>query len=89
MTENEPMTALDRRMVLAVVAAMPVSFLIGFVFPAFRHPFVLAAAPLIAFGLVLASEHWSRHKTLVVVGLCLLVATIPFLISPSFIGRLF
>ena len=82
------MTASDWRLVIGAVAAPPVSFLIGFVLPVFQHPLVLAVSPLIGFGLALASEHWSRHKTLVVVGL-LLVAAIPFLVSPSFIARLF
>lgn len=82
------MTAADRRLVLAVVAAIPVFFLLGFVFPVFQHPVSLAVSPLIAFGLAVASEHRSRRKAMVAAGL-LLVAAIAFLVSPSFIARLF
>ena len=88
MAENWRVTARDRRFALVVLAAAPVCYLLGFVFPFFQHPLTLVASPLIGAGLVLAFEARSRRKTLIAVGL-LLLAAIPFLISPSYIGRLF
>ena len=88
LAENDAMTASDRTLLLVVIAAAPASYLIGFLFPPFQHPLMLAASPLIGFGIVVASERWSRRKKLVAVGV-LLVAMIPLIVSPSLIGQLF
>jgi len=82
------MTSRGRRLALTALAAIPVALLIGFLIPAFRHPIALAASPFIAMGLVLAVDGWSRRRLLVAIGLAL-VLTVPFLISPTYVGRLF
>ena len=82
------MTSRGRRLVLTALAAIPAAWLIGFLFPAFRHPIALAASPFIGMGLVLAVDGWSRRRLLVAIGLAL-VLMVPFLISPTYVGRLF
>ena len=82
------MTSRGWRMVLTATAAIPAALLIGFLFPAFHHPIALAASPFIGIGLVLAGEGWSRRRVLVAIGLGL-VLMVAFLISPTYLGRLF
>jgi hypothetical protein len=84
----------DKIVATCLVAAIStaLAFLVGFVLPAFQHPFSLVTIPVLA-----ALAYWSRpdipaaireHRNLAIaVGVAVLVL-LPFLISPSWFGRL-
>ena len=82
------MTSRVWRFALIALAAFDAALVLGFLFPALHHPIALAASPLIGVGLVQGIGGWSHRRVLVAVGLGL-VLMVPFLISPTYLGRLF
>ena len=82
------MTSRVWRLALIAVAAFDAAFVLGFLFPALHHPIALAASPLIGVGVVRAPYGWSRRRILVAIGV-VLVLMVPFLVSPTYLGRLF
>lgn len=77
-----------RTLILIAVASPMVSFVLGFVVTAFRSPIALMLSPLL--GVFLYEQRrtpWTKWE--IVLGAAILAAAGFFLISPTYIGRIF
>jgi hypothetical protein len=88
LAQNAYMTPRAWRLALIALAAFDTAFVLGYLFPVLHHPIALVALPLIGLALADRSLGWSRRRVVVGIGIGLVLA-VPFVISPTYLGRLF
>jgi hypothetical protein len=81
----------SRVLEFALVGAIGIAtcLALSFVLAGLRHPIALALAPFVAVGVYRAAAYRWRPWQLVAILVLLAVLLVPFLISPTYLGRLF